>query len=70
MSNYSVKATEPQIEAAAHIEQELLGLREMAIKSDLRFMAYLIEMAHDEAVVVAQGRRHPVETAPTLTHRD
>ena len=71
MSNYGSKATGPQIEAAVQIERELSRLKEVALKTDLRFLVYLIEMAHDEAAVIARGKRDQAEGAATLiAHKD
>lgn len=70
MSNYSGKATAPQIEAAAAIERELGRLMDMAMKTDLRFLVYLLEMAHDEAAAIARGRRDQAESAQALAHKE
>ena len=70
MSNYNVKATGPQIEVAAQIERELAKLKDLALTTDLRFLVYLIEMAHEEAAVIAKGKREQAEGAATLIHKD
>jgi len=61
MSNFSEKVTGPQIEAAAQIERETMRLKEIALKTNLRFLVYLIDMAHDEAAVIAAGKRDQSE---------
>jgi hypothetical protein len=66
MSNFSSKATAPQIETAAQIERETAKLKDLATKTELRFLVYLLEMAHDEAAVIAKGRRDQAESAATL----
>jgi hypothetical protein len=57
MTNFQDRAAGPQIEAAAEIERETMRLKEIALRTNLRFLCYLIDMAHDEAAVIAAGRR-------------
>jgi len=70
MSNFNVKATAPQMDAAIIIRRELLRLKELALSTDLRFLAYLIDMAHDEAEVISRGKRDQAESASTLPHKN
>ncbi len=70
MSNFSGKSTSPQIEAAAAIERDLQQLMESAQQTDLRFLVYLLEMAHDETAAIARGRRDQAENAQALAHKD
>ncbi len=62
MGNVSGKATAPQIETAVQIEQETARLRELAMKADLHFLVYLIDMAHDEASGLVASIRNKAGT--------
>jgi hypothetical protein len=70
MSNFNGKATAPQMESATIIQRDLLRLKDLALNTDLRFLAYLIDMAHDEADVISRGKRDQAESASTLAHKD
>ncbi len=49
------------VEAAGYISSLASELREIALKNDLGFVAYLLAMAADEAKAVAGGRKHQAE---------
>jgi hypothetical protein len=70
MSNFSSKATAAQVEAAVEISQQIQKLKEIALRADLRFLGYLLDMAYDEAAAIARGKRDQAESAATLAHKD
>jgi hypothetical protein len=57
MKNLTENASAAQIEAASLIERDTARLKELAIRHELRFIAYLIDMAREEAGAVAKRKR-------------
>ncbi|MDR3375704.1 MAG: hypothetical protein P4L98_18405 [Ancalomicrobiaceae bacterium] len=57
MTKPSIKITASQLETAVLIEREASRLRELALKSELKFLAYLIDMAREEAASYGRGER-------------
>ena len=60
MTKSPLKITASQLETAVLIEREAARLRELAVKSDLKFLAYLIDMAREEAANYGRGERSTV----------
>ncbi|MDR3497071.1 MAG: hypothetical protein P4L82_20940 [Ancalomicrobiaceae bacterium] len=63
MTKTPLKMTAPQLETATLIEREASRLRELAMKSELKFLAYLIDMAREEAANYAHADK-PLQHDP------
>jgi hypothetical protein len=51
-------------ETAGYIEQLARELKEMALRTNLAFLAFLLNMVEDEAVAVGRRIDRPSEDAP------
>ncbi len=65
MTTSGAKATAAQIDASIEIEREAGRLRDTALRADLKFLAYLIDMAKEEAASIAHRKRVASEGSTT-----